>query len=55
MTTADGTAVVAHLGDDRSLDGLRPATPRGRAGTGTVAYLVPAVGGHSAAPARPAR
>ena len=27
MTATDGTAVVAHLGDDRSLDGLRPGDP----------------------------
>ena len=56
MTTADGTAMVAHLGDDRSLERPAPRRPRvGDAGTATVAYLVPAAGGHSAAPTRPAR
>ena len=27
LTAADGAALVAHLGDDRSLDGLRPGDP----------------------------
>ena len=53
MTTADGTAVVAHLGDDRSLEGLRGGDPAWARWDPTVAYLVPAVGGHSAAPSDP--
>ena len=53
MTTADGTAVVADLGDDRSLEGLRGGDPAWARWDPTVAYLVPAVGGHSAAPPDP--
>ena len=53
MTTPDGTAVVAHLGDDRSLEGLRGGDPAWARWDRTVAYLVPAVGGHSAAPLDP--
>jgi len=50
MTAADGTAMLATLGDDRSLGGLRPGDPAWASWDREVAYLVPAAGGHSAAP-----
>jgi len=53
MTATDGTALVAHLGDDRSLDGLRAGEPAWARWDREAAYLVPAVGGHSAAPPDP--
>jgi len=53
MTATDGTAMVAHLGDDRSLGDLRPGDPAWATWDRDVAYLVPAVGGHSAAPPDP--
>jgi spermidine/putrescine transport system ATP-binding protein len=53
MTATDGTAMVAHLGDDRSLGGLRPGDPAWARWDRDVAYLVPAAGGHSAAPPDP--
>jgi spermidine/putrescine transport system ATP-binding protein len=53
MTARDGTAMVAHLADGRSLGELRPGDPAWAHWDREDAYLVPAVGGHSAAPPDP--
>ena len=53
LTATDGTSVVAHLGDDRALDGLRPGDPAWARWDREAAYLVPAAGGHSAPPPDP--
>ncbi|HUF85428.1 MAG TPA: TOBE domain-containing protein, partial [Acidimicrobiia bacterium] len=53
LVTADGANLVAHLTDDRALDGLRPRDPAWASWEQDVAYLVPAAGGHSAAPPDP--
>jgi ABC-type Fe3+/spermidine/putrescine transport system ATPase subunit len=48
LTTADGAPLVADLGDDRSLDGLRPGDPAWATWVRDDAYLVPRNAGHSA-------
>jgi len=53
LTTTDGANLVAHLSDDRTLDGLRPGDPAWATWEREVAYLVPADAGHSAAPPDP--
>jgi spermidine/putrescine transport system ATP-binding protein len=53
LTSTDGAPLVAHLSDDRHLDGLRPGDAAWASWEQDVAYLVPAAGGHSAAPADP--
>ncbi len=53
LTATDGASVVAHLGDDRLLDGLRPGDPAWITWEQDAAYLVPADAGHSAAPPDP--
>jgi spermidine/putrescine transport system ATP-binding protein len=53
LTTTDGAALVAHVSDDRHLDGLRPGDSAWASWEQDVAYLVPAAGGHSAAPPDP--
>lgn len=53
LTTTDGANLVAHLSDDRTLDGLRPGNPAWATWERDVAYLVPADAGHSAAPPDP--
>ncbi len=53
LTATDGSAVVAHVTDDRSLDGLRPGDPAWATWDREVAYLVPADAGHSPAPPDP--
>ena len=53
LTATDGAGVVAHLGDDRLLDGLRPGDPAWVSWEQEAAYLVPADAGHSAAPPDP--
>jgi spermidine/putrescine transport system ATP-binding protein len=50
LTTSDGSDLVAHLGDDRSLDGLRPGDPAWATWLRDDAYLVPADAGHAAPP-----
>ncbi len=50
LTTSDGAGLVAHLTDDRALDGLRAGDPAWASWDRDVAYLVPAAAGHSAAP-----
>jgi spermidine/putrescine transport system ATP-binding protein len=50
LTADDGTALVAQLADDRALDGLRPGDPAWATWDRDASYLVPAAGGHSAAP-----
>jgi len=52
-TTPDGADLVAHLGDDRSLDGLRPGDTAWATWERDTAYLVPAASGHSAPPPNP--
>jgi spermidine/putrescine transport system ATP-binding protein len=46
LTTTDGADLVAHLIDDRSLDGLRPGDAAWAAWDRSDAYLVPADAGH---------
>jgi len=53
LTATDGASLVAHLGDDRSLDGLRPGDPAWATWERDAAYLVPADAGHSAASTDP--
>ena len=53
LTAADGAGLVAHLGDERSLDGLRPGDAAWATWERDAAYLVPADAGHSAAPPDP--
>jgi spermidine/putrescine transport system ATP-binding protein len=53
LTTADGATLVADIGDDRSLDGLRPGDPAWATWVRDDAYLVPADAGHSAPPPDP--
>ena len=48
LAAADGTEVVAHLVDDRSLDGLRPGDSAWATWERADGYLVPADAGHSA-------
>jgi spermidine/putrescine transport system ATP-binding protein len=50
LTTADGAGLVAHLTDERDLDGLRSGDPAWACWDRDIAYLVPAASGHSAAP-----
>ena len=53
LTTTDGAALVADVGDDRSLAELRPGDPAWATWVRDDAYLVPARGGHSAPPPDP--
>jgi hypothetical protein len=53
LSTTDGANLVAHLSDDRELDGLRPGDSAWATWEQDVAYLVPAAAGHSAAPPDP--
>jgi spermidine/putrescine transport system ATP-binding protein len=53
MTATDGTALVATLADDRPVAEIRPGDHAWALWDRDVAYLVPAVGGHSAAPPDP--
>lgn len=53
LAAADGSSVVAHITDDRSLGGLRPGDPAWATWERDVAYLVPAHAGHSPAPPDP--
>jgi hypothetical protein len=46
LTTADGAALVAHLTDDRALEGLRPGESAWAGWDRDVAYLVPVGEGH---------
>jgi spermidine/putrescine transport system ATP-binding protein len=53
LTTGDGASLVADVGDDRSLAGLRPGDPAWATWVRDDAYLVPAHAGHSAPPPDP--
>jgi spermidine/putrescine transport system ATP-binding protein len=53
LAAADGSSLVAHITDDRSLDGLHPGDPAWATWERDVAYLVPAHAGHSPAPPDP--
>jgi spermidine/putrescine transport system ATP-binding protein len=50
LTTSDGADLVAHLGDDRLLDGLRSGDAAWATWLRDDAYLVPADAGHGAPP-----
>jgi TOBE domain len=53
LTTSDGAPFVAHLSDDRLLDGLRPGDPAWATWERDAAYVVPADAGRTAAPPDP--
>jgi len=53
LTAADGVNLVAQVGDDRLLDGLRPGEPAWATWERDAAYLVPADAGHGPAPSDP--
>ncbi|MEO7428813.1 MAG: ABC transporter ATP-binding protein [Acidimicrobiales bacterium] len=53
LSAADGSGVVAHVADDRALDGVRPGDPAWATWERDCAYLVPADAGHASAPAHP--
>jgi spermidine/putrescine transport system ATP-binding protein len=53
LTTTDGATLVADIGDDRTLDGLRPGDLAWATWVRDDAYPVPAKGGHSAPPPDP--
>jgi spermidine/putrescine transport system ATP-binding protein len=53
LTAADGSGVVAHVTDERSLEGLRPGDAAWATWERDVAYLVPADAGHTPAPPDP--
>jgi spermidine/putrescine transport system ATP-binding protein len=53
LTGTDQASIVAHLSGDRSLDDLRPGDPAWATWERDAAYVVPAAGGHSAAPPDP--
>ncbi len=53
LATTDGASLVAHVRDDRDLDGLRPGDQAWATWEQDAGYLVPAAAGHSAAPPDP--
>ncbi|MGQ0434021.1 MAG: ABC transporter ATP-binding protein [Microthrixaceae bacterium] len=53
LTAADGSVLIAHLTDDRSLDGLRPGDAAWATWERGVAYLVPPDAGHTPVPPDP--
>jgi ABC-type Fe3+/spermidine/putrescine transport system ATPase subunit len=50
LTTTDGATLVADVGDDRTLNGLRPGDAAWATWVRDDAYLVPAHAGHAAPP-----
>ncbi|MFZ6004654.1 MAG: ABC transporter ATP-binding protein [Actinomycetota bacterium] len=53
LSTTDGSPLVAHLTDDRSIAGVRPGDRVWATWEREIAYLVPAHAGHSPAPPDP--
>jgi spermidine/putrescine transport system ATP-binding protein len=53
LSTTDGAGVVAHLGSDQALGGLRAGDPAWATWGREAAYVVPVAGGHSAPPPDP--
>ncbi|MGQ0832533.1 MAG: ABC transporter ATP-binding protein [Microthrixaceae bacterium] len=53
LAASDGANLVAHVGDDRLLDGLRPGEEAWATWERSAAYLVPVDAGHVSAPSDP--